>query len=111
MSVEKRIVNDVTILDVKGRLTIGEGDIALRNAVSNALEDGAKKILLNLREVTTIDSTGIGELVSSYTRVTNRSGKLKLTNLTAKVIDVLMITQLITVFETYDSETEAVESF
>ncbi|MDZ8070535.1 MAG: STAS domain-containing protein [Nostoc sp. DedQUE08] len=111
MSIETRTVKDVTILDVKGKVTIGEGDVTLRESIRSALADGAKKILLDLSGVTTIDSSGIGELVSSYTATTNQGGKLKLTNLPPKVHDILMITQLITVFETYDSETEALQSF
>ncbi|QMS91466.1 STAS domain-containing protein [Nostoc edaphicum CCNP1411] len=111
MSVETRTVNDVTILDIKGKLTIGVGDIALRNSVNNALQNGATKILLNFKEVTSIDSSGIGEIVSSYTMATNRGAKLKLFNLPSKVADILMITQLITIFEVFDSETEAIQSF
>ncbi|PHM11321.1 STAS domain-containing protein [Nostoc sp. 'Peltigera malacea cyanobiont' DB3992] len=111
MSIETRTVKDVTILDVKGKVTIGEGDVTLRESIRSALADGAKNILLNLSGVTTIDSSGIGELVSSYTATNNRGGKLKLTNLPPKVNDILMITQLITVFETYGSETEALQSF
>ncbi len=111
MSIETRTVKDVTILDVKDKVTIGEGAVTLRESVRSALAGGAKKILLNLSGVTTIDSSGIGELVSSYTATTSQDGKLKLTNLPPKVHDILMITQLITVFETYDSETEALESF
>ncbi|WP_414515852.1 STAS domain-containing protein [Nostoc sp. PCC 9305] len=111
MSIETRTVKDVTILDVKGKVTIGQGDLTLRESISSALANGAKKILLNLSGVTTIDSSGIGELVSGYTTTNNQGGKLKLTNLPPKVNDILTITQLITVFETYDSETEALESF
>jgi anti-sigma B factor antagonist len=101
----------VTILDAKGKITIGAGDVELRNAVQEALGGGAKKILINLKEVTTIDSSGVGELVSTYTTVTNRGGKLKLENLPPKVSDILQITQLITVFETFDDEDEAIWSF
>lgn len=111
MSIETRTVKDVTILDVKGKVTIGEGDVTLRESIRGALADGAKKILLNLSGVTTIDSSGIGEVVSIYTTINYQGGKLKLTNLPPKVNDILMITQLITVFETYDSETEALQSF
>ncbi|MDZ7965359.1 MAG: STAS domain-containing protein [Nostoc sp. DedSLP03] len=111
MSIETRTMKDVTILDVKGKVTIGEGAVTLRESIRSALADGAKKILLNLSGVTTIDSSGIGELVSGYTTTNNQGGKLKLTNLPPKVNDILMITQLITVFETYDSEAEAIESF
>jgi anti-sigma B factor antagonist len=101
----------VTILDLKGKITIGAGDVELRNAVHQALEGGAKKILINLKDVSTIDSSGVGELVSTYTTVTNRGGKLKLENLPPKVSDILQITQLITVFETFDDEDEAIWSY
>ena len=109
--VTSRKSGDVTILDFSGRLVIGEGDYPLREAVRGALEGGAKNILLNLKDTTTIDSSGIGELVSGYTQVTNRGGRLKLLSLPPKVQDILMITQLITVFEFYDDEKEAVASF
>lgn len=101
----------VTILEPKGKITIGVGDVALRDAVHEALEAGARNILVNLGAVTTIDSSGIGELVSAYTTVTNRGGKLKLANLPSKVSDILQITQLITVFEVFDTESEALGSF
>ena len=97
--------------DLKGKITIGVGDVALRDAVHQALNGGARNILVNLNEVTTIDSSGVGELVSTYTTVTNRGGKLKLLSLPPKVADILQITQLITVFEVFDSEAEAVASF
>ncbi|MGL4963772.1 MAG: STAS domain-containing protein [Inquilinus sp.] len=109
--VTSRKSGDVTILDFSGRLIIGEGDYPLREAVHQALEGGAKSILLNLKDTTTIDSSGIGELISGYTRVTNRGGRLKLENLPSKVQDILQITQLITVFEIYDDEKDAVASF
>lgn len=111
MPVTTRKVGDVTIVDLKGRITIGEGDYALRAAVSEALDGGAKKILLNMKDTTTIDSSGVGEMVSSYTRMTNRGGHLKLLNLPPKITDILTITQLITVFEVYEAEDEAVKSF
>ena len=111
MPVSTRKVGDVTVLDVSGKITIGYGDEQLRQAVSQALEGGATKILLNMKGTTTIDSSGIGELVSSYTRVTGRGGKLKLLNLPPKMNELLHITQLITVFDVYDSEDEAVQSF
>ena len=85
--------------------------MALREAVSEALEAGARNILLDLSAVSTIDSSGVGEMVSAYTTVTNRGGKLKLLDLPPKVMDILQITQLITVFETYDSQSEALASF
>jgi len=111
MKITERKRGDVTILDINGKITIGAGDLALRQAAQNALAAGATKIVLNLSGVTTIDSSGVGELVSSYTTATNRGAALKLANLPEKVSDVLTITQLITVFDVYDSEDEAVRSF
>ena len=111
MNISQRQVGDVTILDVSGKITIGVGDVQVRDAVHMALGSGARNLILNLKNVTTIDSAGVGELVSAYTTVTNRGGKLKLVNLPSKVNDILQITQLITVFEVYDEEKEAVESF
>lgn len=111
MKIEARHVHGVTILEPKGKITIGVGDVALREAVSEALEAGARNILVDLGGVTTIDSSGIGELVSAYTTVTNRQGKLKLVNLPPKVVDILQITQLIQVFEVHDNEQEALASF
>ena len=111
MNIKQRQVDDVTILDVEGKITIGIGDVAVRDAVQTALAGGSKNILLNLGGVSTIDSAGVGELVSAYTTVTNRGGSLKLVNLPAKVNDILQITQLITVFEIHDDEQEAIDSF
>ena len=111
MKVNVRKRDGVTILDLKGKITIGVGDVALRNAVQEAISGGATKILINLRDVTTIDSSGVGELVSAYTTATNRGVKLRLINLPSKVSDILQITQLITVFDVYDSEDEALRSF
>jgi anti-sigma B factor antagonist len=111
MNITERNEDGVTILDVSGKITIGVGDVAVRDAVNTALGAGKKNILLNLKGVTTIDSAGVGELVSAFTTVTNRGGKLKLVNLPSKVNDILQITQLITVFDVHDDEQEAVESF
>jgi anti-anti-sigma factor len=111
MKVNVRQRGNVTILDLKGKITIGVGDVALRNAVQEAMSAGATNIIINLHEVTTIDSSGVGELVSAYTTATNRGAKLRLVNLPAKVSDILHITQLITVFEVFDTEDEAVASF
>lgn len=111
MRVNVRQRDGVTILDLKGKITIGLGDVALREAIHQALDAGATKILVNLQDVSTIDSSGVGELVSAYTTVTNRSGKLKLLNLPPKVADILQITQLITVFDVFDDEEEALRSF
>ena len=111
MKIEARHDRGVTILEPKGKITIGVGDVALREAVGEAMEAGARNVLVNLGGVTTIDSSGIGELVSAYTTVTNRGGKLKLVNLPPKVTDILQITQLISVFEVFDAVDEALASF
>ena len=111
MQLSTRKRDDVTIIDLKGKVTIGAGDLELRNAVTQEVNNGAKKLLINLSDVTTIDSSGVGELVSSYTTAKNRGVQLKLVNLPAKVQDVLTVTQLITVFDVYDTEDEAVRSF
>ena len=111
MNVNVRQAGDVTILDLKGKITIGSGDVALRQAIQEVMGSGANKVLINMADVTTIDSSGIGELVSAYTTATNRGARLKLINLPAKVTDILTITQLITVFDVYDSEAEGVSSF
>lgn len=111
MRVTTRTRGDVTIVDLNGKITIGAGDIALRNAVQQAIESGANKVLINLHEVSTIDSSGVGELVSAYTTATNRGIRLKLVNLPDKVADILTVTQLITVFDVYDSEGDAIAAF
>lgn len=111
MKIPARHSSGITILEPKGKITIGVGDVALRDAVHGAVDAGAQNILINLGEVTTIDSSGIGELVAAYTTVTNRGGNLKLLNLPPKVQDILQITQLYTVFDVYDTEEEAVASF
>ncbi len=111
MKIDKRVQGGVTVLDVEGKITIGKGDVALREAVHQALGEGATKLLIDLADVTMIDSSGVGELVSAFTTVTNRGGKLKLVNLPPKVNDILQITQLITVFEVFDNMNEAVASF
>lgn len=106
-----RQVDGVTILDLSGRITLGEGSVQLRDAVRDLLAKGQKKILLNLADVNYIDSSGIGELVSAFTTVKNQGGELKLLNLTKKVHDLLQITKLYTVFDVQDDETSAVGSF
>lgn len=111
MKIDVRQREGVQILDIEGKITIGKGDVALREAVHEQLGKGANRMLINLASVSTIDSSGVGELVSAFTTVTNRGGKLKLVNLPPKVNDILQITQLITVFETFDDEEEAVRSF
>ena len=111
MKIVERQVDDVVILDLHGKILIGEGDDALREAVANLADSGKAKILLNLAEVPYVDSAGLGEIVRTYTTVSRKGGKLKLLNLTKKIEDLLSITKLLTVFETYESEDEAVNSF
>ena len=111
LNISERQVGDVTILDLDGQVTIGEGSVALRTAIRRLLEEGKKKILLNLAKVGYIDSSGIGELVSSYTAINKEGGQLKLLNLTQKLQDLLTITKLLTVFDVYESEEEALASF
>jgi len=111
MKVATRQVDGVTILDLSGRITLGEGSVTLRDSVQDLLAKGSKHILLNLGEVNYIDSSGIGELVSAFTSVRNAGGELKLLKLTKKVHDLLQITKLYTVFDIYDDEAKAVASF
>ncbi len=111
MKIEVRQKQGVTILDPKGKITIGSGDVALRDSVLQALDTGANKILINLGAVSTIDSSGIGELVAAFTTVTNRQGQLMLSNLSAKVDDILQITQLATVFQVHSTEEDALAAF
>jgi anti-sigma B factor antagonist len=111
MKLKTRQVDGVTILDCSGRITLGEGSVQLRDAVRDLLSKGSKQILLNLGDVTYIDSSGIGELVSAFTTVRNQGGDLKLLNLTKKVHDLLQLTKLFTVFEVYSEEGIAVRSF
>ncbi len=106
-----RQVDGVSIMDLSGRVTLGEGSVTLRDAVRDILGKGSKKILLNLGEVDYIDSSGLGELVSAYTAVKNQGGEMKLLNLTKKVKDLLQITKLYTVFDVMDDEAAAVASF
>src|ERR1700758_812310 len=111
MKVSTRQVDGVTILDLSGRITLGEGSIVLRDIVRDLLSKGQKLILLNLADVNYIDSSGIGELVSAYTTVRNQGGELKLLNLTKKVHDLLQITKLYTVFDVKEDEANAIASF
>ena len=111
LNIEERQAGDVTVLDMSGKITIGEGSVALRTAVRRLLEEGKKRILLNLSGVSYVDSSGIGELVSSYTAINKEGGQLKLLNLTQKIQDLLTITKLLTVFDVYDSEADALNSF
>jgi anti-sigma B factor antagonist len=111
LKLKTRQVDGVTILDASGRITLGEGSVTLRDSVRDLLAKGSKQILLNLGDVTYIDSSGIGELVSAFTTVKNQGGDLKLLNLTKKVHDLLQITKLYTVFDVKDDEASAVASF
>jgi anti-sigma B factor antagonist len=111
MTVSTRQVDGVTILDLSGRITLGEGSVQLRDTVRELLAKGSKNILLNLGDITYIDSSGIGELVSAFTTVRNQGGELKLLNLTKKVHDLLQITKLYTVFDIKDDEASAIAAF
>jgi anti-sigma B factor antagonist len=111
MQIEERAVGDVMVLDLKGRVTLGEGDELLKDKINSLLNQGRRKLVLNLAEVPYIDSAGLGEIVRTYTTVSRQGGGLKLLNLTKRITDLLSITKLLTVFETFDSENEAVRSF
>ena len=111
MKSSTRQVDGVTIVDLSGRITLGEGSTMLRDIVRDMIAKGNNKILLNLGDVTYIDSSGIGELVSAFTTVRNGGGELKLLNLTKKVHDLLQITKLYTVFDIKDDEAGAIKSF
>jgi anti-sigma B factor antagonist len=111
MTASSRQVNGVTIVDLNGRITLGEGSVTVRDTVRDLLAKGNKNILLNLADVSYIDSSGIGELVSAFTHVRREGGELKLLNLTKKVHDLLQITKLYTVFDIKDDEATAVAAF
>jgi anti-sigma B factor antagonist len=111
MQIEERAVGDVVVLDLKGKITLGEGDELLKDKVNSLVNQGHKKIVLNLADVPYIDSAGLGEVVRTYTTVSRQGGSLKLLSLTKRITDLLSITKLLTVFETFDSENEAVRSF
>jgi anti-sigma B factor antagonist len=111
MQIEERIVGDVTILDLKGKMTLGEGDELLKDKINSLIHQGQKRLLLNLEGVPYIDSAGLGEIVRTYTTVSRQGGNLKLVNLTKRITDLLSITKLLTVFETFDNEKDAIASF
>src|SRR5678810_1485913 len=111
MVIEERVIGDVTILDLKGKMTLGEGDELLKDKINSLIHQGQKKLLLNLEGVPYIDSAGLGEIVRTYTTVSREGGSLKLLGLTKRITDLLSITKLLTVFETYDTEKEAITSF
>lgn len=111
LEVNERQAGDVTILDMNGSVRMGEGAVSLRNAIRGLVDQGKNKILLNLHGVKNIDSSGIGELIANYTTVSRGGGQLKLLNLTEKIQNLLVITKLLTVFDSYDNESEALSSF
>ena len=111
MQIEERTVGEVTVLDLKGKMTLGEGDELLKDKINSLMNQGRGKILLNLEGVPYIDSAGLGEIVRTYTTVSRQGGTMKLVNLTKRITDLLAITKLRTVFETYDSESEALQSY
>jgi len=111
MKIVERQVGDITVLGLQGSLRIGESDDKLRNAVSRLVDSGQRKILLNLAEVSYMDSAGLGEVVRCYATLNRAGGRMKLVNLTARIRDLLTITKLLTVFDTYDSEDLAIRSF
>ena len=111
MKASTRQLDGVTIVDLSGRITLGEGSVVLRDTIKDLLSKGQKKILLNLGDVSYIDSSGIGELVSAFTSVRNQGGELKLLHLTKKVHDLLQITKLYTVFDVKDDEAGAIAAF
>ena len=111
MKASTRQMDGITIVDLSGRITLGEGSVVLRDTIRDLVGKGSKKILLNLGDVTYIDSSGIGELVSAFTPVRNQGGELKLLNLTKKVHDLLQITKLYTVFDVKDDEATAISAF
>jgi anti-sigma B factor antagonist len=111
LDVKERQAGDVTILDLNGSIRIGEGSVALREAVRRLVNDGKKKVLLNLGGVNYMDSSGVGELIANYTTLRREGGQLKLLSLTEKIQNLLVITKLLTVFDAYDNEAEALSSF
>jgi anti-sigma B factor antagonist len=111
MQIEERVVDNVTVLDLKGKLTLGDGDELLKDKINSLIQQDRKTILMNLEGVPYIDSAGLGEIVRTYTTVSRQGGKLKLVHLTKRVTDLLSITKLLTVFETFESEPEAIKSF
>lgn len=109
--IETREVGDVTIIDLHGKMTIGAGDVQFREEVKKLLDEGKKKLILDLEHLKYMDSSGVGELVSTYTTVTNRGCQLKLAHLSGKILDLLQITQLLQVFDTFTNLDEALEDF
>ncbi|HSE97592.1 MAG TPA: STAS domain-containing protein [Blastocatellia bacterium] len=111
MDIKERVVEGVSVLDLGGKIVLGEGDLQIKERIRDLLADGQRRILLNLGDVSYIDSAGLGALISGYTTVRREGGQLKLVNLTKRIQDLLAITKLITVFDTYDTEKEAIASY
>jgi anti-sigma B factor antagonist len=111
MEITERVVGDVTVLDAAGKILLGEGDVQLRDAIQKHMQAGHRKLVLNLAGVPYVDSAGLGEMVRCYTTVARDGGSLKLLNATKRIKDLLTITKLMTVFEHYESEDEALSSF
>ena len=111
MTIEERPTDGVMILDLKGKLTIGEDVELVKDKINSLIQQGEKKLLLNLAEVPYVDSAGLGEIVRTYTTVNRQGGSLKLLHLTERIEDLLAITKLLTVFDTFDSEQDAISSF
>src|SRR5262245_30879421 len=111
MTVTARIVGDITILDVQGAVTVGEQAERLRDKVRSLVHEGTRRILVNLAGASYVDSPGLGELIAAYTTTSRHGGKLKLLNTTKRLTDLLVITKLATVFETFEDEAEAISSF
>src|SRR5215475_2155738 len=112
MTISERMIGDVVVVDVSGKITLGDGgDAILKDNLRGLVQQGQKKLLLNLADVAYVDSAGLGAIVQSYTTVTNQGGALKLVNTTKRINDLLAITKLLTVFDTFDNEAEAVTSY
>ena len=111
MKIQERVLENVVVVDLNGKLTIGEGDELLREKINSLMQQGHTNLLLNLGEVPYVDSAGLGEIVRTFTTVKHQGGTLKLVNLTKRIKDLLTITKLLAVFDTYESEAEAVGSF
>ena len=110
-TINTRKVQDVVVVDMSGQLSAGEPVLLLRNTVRHFIDDGSRKFLLNLGQISYIDSSGLGELIITYTSLRNRQGDAKLLNLTKLAKDLLQMTKLLTVFDTFDDEAKAVQSF
>ncbi len=111
MQIDQRAVGDVTILDLKGNIVLNEGDVVLRDKINSLIQQGQVRIILNLAGVPYMDSAGLGEVVRTYSTVRRNNGNLKMLNLTKRITDLLTITKLLMVFETFDNEKDALESF